>query len=76
MEMFKFENGVIGIKGDEAVLAKIENESLEGVDVSDLRIDAHNLAKLYTEAEFSADLLDAKRYAKMKQLYIETFSAK
>lgn len=75
MRMYQTEDGKIVIDGDEAVLAKLKGQSLEGVDVSDLRINADNLAKLYVKALSSAEIMDIKRYAVMKQKYLETFSA-
>lgn len=75
MRINHLENGTIVIDRDEAVLAKLEGQSLDGVDVSDLRINADNLAKLYVKALPSAEIMDAKRYAVMKQKYLETFSA-
>lgn len=75
MRMYQTEDGKIFIKGDEVVLAKLEGQSLAGVDVSDLRVDADNLAKLYVKAQGSADIMNTKRYAVMKQKYLETFGA-
>lgn len=91
MRMYQTEDGKIFIKGDEAQLAKIEGQSLEGVDISDLRVNADNLAKLYSIASASPTTEfyntangervltkthdNIKRYAVMKQKYLETFSA-
>jgi hypothetical protein len=89
MQMKKLGNGKIVIKGDEALLAKIEGQSLAGVDISDLRVNADTLAELYSIASaapttnfYSAAsgtrvLIktqdNIKRYAVMKQKYLDTF---
>ncbi|MFE4524001.1 hypothetical protein ACFRCQ_18145 [Cytobacillus firmus] len=90
MKMTVHTNGKISISGDEHLIKKIEGVSLVDVDVSDLRVDSDSLAELYCEAatvsgqsELDAEGLPVwvenldkiKRYAVMKQKYLETFSA-
>ena len=75
LEMRTTENGLIIIEGDEQLLAKIEGESLDGVDVSDVRLTADNLADLYQVAEVRKELpYHIKRYAVLKQKYLDKFS--
>lgn len=71
MEMRMEENGVIVIEKDGKVLNKIAGEELDGVDVSDLKVDAQTLAHSYNLAERNADLIHAKRYAVLKQKYLQ-----
>lgn len=91
MRINNLENGKIVIDGDAALLAEIEGQSLDGVDVSDLRVNADTLAQLYTIAsaapttEFYSTASgnrvltktqdNIKRYAVMRQKFLETFSA-
>ncbi|WP_110928771.1 hypothetical protein [Bacillus massiliglaciei] len=75
MNMNTREDGKIVISGDEALLKKIEaNPSLAGISVSDYRICADSLATLFLIAEARKDEPNIKRYALMKQKYLETFS--
>lgn len=82
MRINHLETGKIVIDQDDDVLAKVEGLNIDDVDVSDMRINAESLAKLYQKAKVTdprdedEGFLDAfKRYAKMKQLYLDTFSA-
>jgi hypothetical protein len=87
MRMYTIE-GVLVIDGDEALLAKIEGEDLSGIDVSDLPLNADTLGQQYLLALSNpgpVDVVDgvyyfgnfeAKRYAKLKQAYLDKFSAK
>jgi hypothetical protein len=47
MKMQVLGSGKILIEGDEALLAKIEGQSLVGVDISDLQVDAQSLSEIY-----------------------------
>lgn len=73
-------NGVIVIDKDEHLFAKIQaSPSLTGISVSDLRISAESLASLYEIASVNRstaaeNIGHIKRYALMKQLYLQKFS--
>ncbi|MEH7237315.1 hypothetical protein [Bacillus sp. JJ1562] len=76
MNSFKSENGIVEIWGDEEVVARTENEDLSNVDVSEYRVDADVLARVYEDAvQRREDVEIAKKYVVLKQKYIETFSA-
>lgn len=75
MRISHTETGKIVIDRDEQLLARIQADpSLTGINVADMRICAESLATLYTVAEARKDPASIKRYALMKQLYLQTFS--
>jgi hypothetical protein len=75
LKTYKDEKGVIVIEGDEKLLAKIEGQSLVGIDVSDIRLDADNLAEVFDLAVNTPnEPNNTKRYAVLKQKYLEKFS--
>jgi hypothetical protein len=86
MRMNKLENGKILIDGDELLLKKIEGQSLAGVDISDLKLDADTLSKQFLIAVSNPGAvtvvngistygnIEAKRYAVLKNAYLATFS--
>lgn len=75
LEIYTNDKGVIVVEGDEKLLAKIEGQSLVGIDVSDVRLDADNLAELFDVADRTPGTPNnIKRYAVLKQKYLEKFS--
>ena len=75
MRLLQLETGKIVVDKDEVLLAKIQSDpSLAGIDVSDFRINAESLMKLYNAAEAQKTPASIKRYALMRQLFLATFS--
>jgi hypothetical protein len=50
MKMQVLDSGMVLIEGDTALLSKIEGQSLTGVDIADLPVDAQTLSELYNLA--------------------------
>jgi hypothetical protein len=75
MKMYNQENGVIVIEGDDKVIELVEGEDLSAVDISDYRLTSDNLADLYNVAIRRKDVESAKKYAALKEKYLNTFSA-
>lgn len=64
-------NGKVLIQGDEQVLAKLpEGFDASTIDLTDVRVDAHNLAIAYDYASYK-DVEHVKFYAALKQAFIE-----
>jgi len=76
MRMYVTETGEHIIDQDEELLARIEGENLDGIDVSDLRIDSENVAQLYEIASIRKSLESIGRYTVLKQLYLDKFDIK
>lgn len=75
LKAYKNDQGKIIIEGDEKLLAKIEGQSLAGIDVSEVRLSADNLAELFDVASRTPDTPDnIKRYAVYKTKYLDKFS--
>ena len=70
LQIINHENGTI-IKGDEALLTRLpEGFDATSVDLTDFRIDAHNLAIAYDYATYKG-LEAIKFYAGLKEAFIE-----
>jgi hypothetical protein len=88
MRIQNLENGVIIIDQDERVLERIEGEDFGSVDISDLSLNADTLGKQYllglsnhgpvdvVDGVYVYGNVEAKRYAVLKQAYLDKFSAK
>lgn len=76
MRMYVTETGEQIIDQDEELLARTEGKNLDGIDVSDMRIDSENVARLYEIASFRKTLESIGRYAVLKQLYLDKFDIK
>ncbi|MBY0144256.1 hypothetical protein [Neobacillus niacini] len=90
MNITTLQTGKIVIKNDEELLSKIEGQSLEGVDISDFRVSADDLAKLFNLAQSTRYTYvkedgvenpqvikthdNVKRYKVLKAAYLEKFS--
>ena len=71
MKIRVLENGKRVIENDEHILSEIQGEDLSAVDVSDIRVTADNLSKLFDIADRTKDPNDIKGYAKLKEKFLE-----
>jgi hypothetical protein len=82
LNIVKLENGKVVINGDEQFASQLEGADLSGVDVSEYRVTADDLQEAFVKAsaqpvkDVGAGQVDnVKKYGKLKQLYIDAFSA-
>ncbi|MEG9297021.1 hypothetical protein V6B33_11195 [Mangrovibacillus sp. Mu-81] len=82
LNIVKLENGKVVINGDEQFASQLEGADLSGVDVSEYRVTADDLQAAFVKAsaqpvkDVDAGQVDnVKKYGKLKQLYIDAFSA-
>ncbi|WP_309087796.1 hypothetical protein [Domibacillus sp.] len=63
------------IKGDETLLAKIKGKSLDDIDISGIRVNADELAKLFDAARAEGSVESIGRYALLKEKYLAAYNA-
>ncbi|WP_050180679.1 hypothetical protein [Domibacillus robiginosus] len=63
------------IDGDESLLAKIEGKSLEGIDITDIQVEADELARLFDIASATETVESIGRYAMVKEKYLTKYNA-
>ncbi|WP_019241354.1 MULTISPECIES: hypothetical protein [Bacillus] len=75
MNIYKTGEGKFVFKGDEALAEKLNGASYADTDISDLRVTADDLARLFAIAEKTGTVGNIKRYFALKDKYIKTYEA-
>lgn len=67
MRIRVLENGKRIVEND----GEIKGEDLSSIDISNIRVTADNLAKLFDIADRTKDQNDIKKYAKLKEKFLK-----
>jgi len=74
MKLFNIEAGQIVMTGDESLLAKVEGENLEGINVNGIHITAAKLANLFDISSGRKTVESIGGYKLLEEKYLAAFS--